>query len=760
MAIFDKRNFDNWNSYLDNDGNVLHGKIRFCSKGTTDNVVIYNSDAIPVRNPEFTDMLGRTEYQVFVDTADNITAYFYKYVGTGDMMTTDPDDYDPSRWALQYTSDDIDPAQTVDLTSTTADGVSTMQGLRSKDPDDVPSVDGAKMLWLYGYYEAGDTSPVLYVWDSASSANDDGGSVIQSNEVPGPGRWKLATRELHFDVRHFGVFPTDDIYSTDYQYTSQLANCAAYIDAEGLDAWFPALNDNLSYYLFNGANTFSIHGDIYVSDPVRMHCKSGTSGTAIQCHEIHKTSPYLFVSTQQTGLATLTADWINISWVGGQVTGNARVGWVIDTSSFARIITGKEVKFVTNGSSSLQLDNCQITSNKQITGEIYIKDSIIKSEYFADGYDWSDLTSVGNTILLDNCGSADIYVSLKNKQGEVDYGDLGEQTVTGATFGDGAIVENANLVNCTFSGDCDLANVSGSVVLPAAKVHNCVDCWLTVANDTTAVIGSLMLNRGSITGADLQVLTLLRLDNVTLNSEVSVTGGSIECRNVIINEDISHVASDTINEVFDDCVFNAQLSIAGGDPDTVVKARWYNNLGTVLTPIVLDRTNLKANDLLHQYTYANNSGTFINTSSVTLTFRSMANYTPGATNKITQPNGTPGAMYGYTLTVSSAGGYVEDPDKYVCKVKLFTVGTTYVRKQLMIEPSKSVILEGGSNSHPAGSIMYVTDYDQTPDPSQESITPTLLFDSDYVWKLRAVTIPGMNYPVDNTDFPIVFKELQ
>ena len=126
------RAWDNWNSYLDNDGNLLHGKIRFCRKGTTDDIVIYNSDGIAIRNPEFTDMLGRTEYQVFVENADNVTAYFYRYIGAGDM-TTDPEDYDPSRWAYQYSSDNIDPVKTVDLTSDTANGVGTISDLRDID---------------------------------------------------------------------------------------------------------------------------------------------------------------------------------------------------------------------------------------------------------------------------------------------------------------------------------------------------------------------------------------------------------------------------------------------------------------------------------------------------------------------------------------------------------------------------------------------------------------------------------------------------
>ena len=43
------RAWDNWNSYLDNDGNLLHGKIRFCRKGTTDDVPILDRDGTAVR---------------------------------------------------------------------------------------------------------------------------------------------------------------------------------------------------------------------------------------------------------------------------------------------------------------------------------------------------------------------------------------------------------------------------------------------------------------------------------------------------------------------------------------------------------------------------------------------------------------------------------------------------------------------------------------------------------------------------------------
>ena len=743
------RAWDNWNSYLDNDGNLLHGKIRFCRKGTTDDIVIYNSDGTPIRNPEFTDMLGRTEYQVFVDNDADVTAYFYKYVGNGDMMGTDPEDYDPSRWAYQYSSDSLDPVVTVDLTSDTANGVGTVSDLRATDPADVPSVDGVKLLWVYGYYAAGDTSPVLYVWDSACTHSDDGGAYIQPTAVPGNGRWVLATRELHFDVRHYGVFPTEDIYSTDIQYTSQMANCAAYLNDEGLDAWFPALNGNLSYYLFSGTNTFSIRGDIYVSDAVRMHCLSGTTGTAISCRELHKPTPLLFVSSQQTGLATLTADWINISWVGGQVTGNARVGWVIDSDDFARTITGKEVKFVTNGNPSLQLDNCLVTSHKAITGDIVMSNMALHTDWFADGYSWGDLSLYNCTINIDDCSSADLYVTLKNKMQQADYGSFREQTVTGGTFLDGAVVEDASLSGCTFQGDAEIRNVSGTVTFAAASEINGVDCWLTVSNASTAVLDKLVLNRGSVYGTAIQVLSVLRMEGVDISASISATGANVFLADCTINSAMSHVMDSLVKEEIRGCTFNAQLTVSGGSADTAVHAAWVGNYGTVADPVTFDRTNLKAVDAEHSYVYRDNSGTFEVTTYETFTV-SPLNYTPGTPALLTTTRGAPaGGVYGWTET--------DDPSKYLCTVRLFSVGTVGVRKRFEALPQSPINKTAGGDIHLTGGIVYGSTVDHV---NESGVVSTLLFSSGFTWKVRNLAFAGVSYPDEGLQFTAYFREVQ
>lgn len=635
------RAFDNWNSYLNNDGNLLHGKIRFCRKGTTDNVAIYNRDGIALRNPEFTDMIGRTEYQVFVDNVENVTAYFYQYIGTGEMEVWPDDDYDPTRWAYQYSSDNMDPVNTVDLESTTAEGVATMADLRDKDPDEVPTVNGAKLLWLYGYYAAGDTSPVLYVWNPASLASDDGGSVIVPNSVSGHGRWILASKDYIFDVRHFGIFPQNNKYSIDYSYTSQLSNCATYLVNEGMNAWFPDYSNAIGYYLMDGSNTFSITGDIYVSDGVRFMCKTGTSGTAIQCHELHKAAPYLFDSTVQTGTATLTCDYVNISWVGGNCQGNARVGWVIDSADYPRVITGKEVKFKTNGNSGLQLNNCQISSNKQITGQILIQNSILKTEFFADDYDWSKLTSIGNTILLENCKDANTYILLKNKQGESDYGDLGEQSINADVRAGGTIENCYGTVRFISHGSTEMHNASLNVSgLTANDSLNLVDTWLTFSENT--VLESLNLRRGSLSGIGAAVLQLLQpslIDDADIRVTMTTLGAKLTVRNSriysyitaqdidLINNDIYSEISQTDNDgvINVKCVGNmfhmsegamsvpARHYVHANTTNTKVKGIWSKNGSSYDTVhwIRLDRTNLLYSDWAHEYTYTGNSEPFL-----------------------------------------------------------------------------------------------------------------------------------------------------
>jgi hypothetical protein len=50
-------------------------------------------------------------------------------------------------------------------------------------------------------------------------------------------------------------------------------------------------------------------------------------------------------------------------------------------------------------------------------------------------------------------------------------------------------------------------------------------------------------------------------------------------------------------------------TFAGSQPNTVVNAKWCDNVGVVAVPIQFDRTNLNLLDSAHTYVYSGNSGT-------------------------------------------------------------------------------------------------------------------------------------------------------
>ena len=713
------RAFDNWNSYLDNDGNLLHGKIRFCKKGTTENVIIYNSDGtVALRNPEFTDMLGRTEYQVFVDSQTDVTAYFWKYIGNGDMMGTEFDDYDPARWEYQYSSDNLDPSKTITLEADTAHGVATMADMREKDPDDVPAVNDTKFLWLYGYYNAGDTSPVLYVWNSTSLRNDDGGSVIMPTSVSGPGRWILASKDYIFDVRHFGIFGQTNKYSTDYSYTSQLSNCAEYLTAEGMNAWFPEIYNQFAYYLFDGTNTFSIPGDIYISDGVRFMIKSGTSGTAISCAEIHKAAPGLFDSSVQTGSVTLTSDWVNSSWIDdtSKQTTLPRLGYVIDSDSTALNITNKIVKFETNGNAGLQLSNCQVESNKKITGPIYMENMPIDTSWFSDGYSFADTTKLDMAnldIKLSRCSNAYRYCVLKNRNGDTDYGDLQGGTVSRITFNAGAVVANAMLNNCTFSGDCDLDGVSGSVDFANGSAVNLIDCWLTLtANES---VSSLALRRGTITSTNiLYAGTSCYLEDATVSVSTLNAGGMfastrstlnsvIYCKAPNITDGVISGMVHVVDEsgVISGTISNNRILSTGGvylDPNNsnvvVTGAVWTNNdsltSGNWLT---FDRQYFDADETHHSYVYEGNTGP--NTlQRYDVTFSGTLDFTDSSLGVTTYKDANDNYWYVLSFQGDTSVDPTTDITKYLAEFEMFTLGSSNVGTRMLTANISPVYTSG------------------------------------------------------------------
>lgn len=266
------RSFDTWLRYRDNENHYLHGCIEFMVRDGNTPAPIYDQDGVELSNPQITDEYGRTEHQVFIE--EDVTVYFYKYIGTGsleDEQALGIDTHDPSKWALQYTCEN-QAKYDIHLTSNAADCVATIAALRDLDPAEVPDIGGKKVITLLGYYTLGDKEPINYVWDPLQTHADTGGSYIANNEIL-TGRWVMVQPTEHCDSRHFGAFPSNSSNMADQ--TFQIGQLFAYCSVHGIRPYF---NGSTDYRWFKYSNLNVIAEYIDVTEEARFY-DLGTDNT-------------------------------------------------------------------------------------------------------------------------------------------------------------------------------------------------------------------------------------------------------------------------------------------------------------------------------------------------------------------------------------------------------------------------------------------------------------------------------------------------
>lgn len=627
------RNFDNWDVYIDNDRKILAGCVQFMLKDGTTSANIYDSDKVPIANPQITDINGRTEQQVFVD--DDIRAYFYKYIGQGSIANERQngiDTSDQSKWSLQYTveSSSIDERS---IAGTTAMGVNSIDDLRRLDPEQVPEIDGVKVVTLNGYFEAGDKEPINYIWDSQSLLNDDNGSVIQCIAITG--RWKMVQPTEHCDSRHFGIFPQD---STDAEidHSTRITQLISYCNTKSIHPYFNG-SQSYPYFIYNSV-AYNSRNAIDVSNDTVFVDK----GTNNRFFGEWNGNPYFYNAN-----TTINATAVRHSWhFRNYSTGTVK--YIVDSDWSPVLLSNIEVDLEVSPASSTQLTDCELVSNEKITRSIVLTGMTIHTDWFADDYDWSLLSIYSCNIVLQNCKNANLYVMLKNKQNEADYGDLGEQTVSGLTLLANCIAENGAFSNVTLTGNTELHNISGTVTISGSAYNlNFIDCWLSFTNAEGIVLSQIQWRRGSFYGsAQVQILSNLMLYDTDVNVPLYTPGAGVQmercnllqkiighdmfftsckinapiegkgvaCKDCSINAYVVTTETGTrINFNFDDCYFgqNGQHIIESSTPNTSVVGAWTNNFAEAQHPIQIDMANLIAADSGHPYTYEGNSGKFL-----------------------------------------------------------------------------------------------------------------------------------------------------
>lgn len=582
-------------SYCDNLGELLIGRARFYNLDGSPAQVFGLDNAhehfITLGPSVYTNSSGQLTPQVFLANHDYLIV-FDKYVGDGTMSEDD----DPESWEEQGSAVDYYNTLGVELLGETTRVVKTMDDLKDTQPlaDD-------EIILLLGYSAPGDKPPIYYKWDASVIAQDNGGSIVQVGEQ-GRGRWMFIECPVSLDVRHFGAFSSGYcVENTEQRYAIQRAGAYAHENNCGL--YFPA-DDGGIYYDISGLTLY----DVDCNPTVRVFA---TDDSQSVINGIEK----IYCGGDTIGRITLTNPTVRSSWEGEyrNVVLNPTEKLIIDKELYPmpRIWTGIQVEMKTYCGPNATFDDCIITSNGAITGSITIQNCELKTEWFSDDYNWSNLYSYGNTILLQNCKDATTYVKLKNKQNDPHYGDLGEQAISDVTLLNGAVAENFS-GTATLLGDAEIHNASGTLTLDWSTPSelNLIDCWLTLVLIRSIPVNTLQLRRGQLSGAGIQVLRSVLLNDVSLEMPLNVTGGAIVFDNCEINAAVSHIGSP-ITETIRNCIFNSPLEISGGSTNAVVNAVWQNNVGMCQNPLVLDRTNLDPNDAHHDYVYEGNSGTFL-----------------------------------------------------------------------------------------------------------------------------------------------------
>ena len=339
------RSFDTWLRYQDNQSKPLRGCVQFMVRDGNTSAPIYDQDGEELDNPQITDVYGRTEHQVFIN--EDVTAYFYKYIGQGTLEQEQElgiDTNDPSKWSLQYTCENQASYDT-HLTANAPTCVPSISALRALDVDEVPTTCDKIEITLLGYNAVGDKEPINYTWVSGSTEADNGGSVIKCDDLI-TGRWIMTQPTEHVDSRHFGAFPQNSYNCPDQSY--MIGQLCVYCMLHGLRPFF---NGSMDYRWFKYNNLSIVVDAIDVTEDTRFY---DMGNNTFQCE--WNGNPRFTL-----GNTNVTAKNIKTSWNAKSYTGYKNV--IIDAQTTQKNWQDAHIDVQLNTLYGYNFTNCSFELN-------------------------------------------------------------------------------------------------------------------------------------------------------------------------------------------------------------------------------------------------------------------------------------------------------------------------------------------------------------------------------------------------------------
>lgn len=688
------RMFDIKNSWLDDEGKPLIGRVKFCKLHTTVLENIYNMDGTVVyANPQYTNTIGQLQNQVFLKDNTDYTVRFEKYVGNGDMTE------DQDNWLDVYSCDDIWDTYGIEIDATSFQVVNNITDLRQTNPNTIATRDNKKIILLAGYNVIGDKPQVLYEWDANNTDSDNGGNIIKVENISN-GRWILVDNfEELLDVRHFGVFGADSKSEATDLMSIQINVANQYASLYDLVLFFPAI-DGLTWYKMNGLNLWKVvfseetrvFGNTNYPNIITMYNENGYL-------DVYSDADYKAVFTIRG--STVRTSWgVNSDRCIFEPSYKLIVDSEINTNQrdFHNIIIDCLEQLDT-----VQLYGCEINAINKFGDNCYFDNCIITENMFTESVDYNTITiSTTCNVDLNNFDTVSVWADLYQRIGNtaLDFRFREVDDTTTISYYTKNII-NAKLNNLQLSVDnISFENCDGSVVFtnePAGDLsfENSVltidaptpttnFCRLTInSNSSISFVRSFHTNVFVISNSiitipsgNLHSNTVISAKNATINCSLSLFSDLTLVDSIISGVITQASHTDNMNADISGCTLYGTYTIGSAVPLTKFNGRIERNNSTAVPAIDVVRTNMDSIESHHSYSYKNNTGTFLENK---ITSLHTYNIVPFPVYSATLKADALNAQNYYTLACVSDNLLVFNslnlPNKPLDNIQLFSIGT-------------------------------------------------------------------------------------
>lgn len=788
------RAFDQRNSYLDDEGKPLIGRVSFYKKGTNVLETITDVAGASLANPVYTNTLGQLVYQVYLQDYTDYTVKFEKYIGNGDFT----DDPDIDNWLFLYSCDNLFDVYGISVDCDGVQAVNTINDLIAFDPQIL--TNDRNFIQVLGYNELGDCEPVYYQWDANSTENTNGGSVIQSS-VLNYGRWKLVNTFLEYiDVRHFGVFGTPTRQTASSTMGTQILAAQSYASSIGKKLYFPSIDNDITWYNFRSVGSLIpslFDTNVWIFDDT-------TTSHRIYVEENSNLNVY------GDGNFILSGNKVKTSWgkEANHVIYDPSSTLYFDSTCATNHRDSTDIVIEADADVVIEtwfFDNCKLNLMKNIGDNCYFQNCRLEENLFSTTCDFQSITIRANDIFdIEDFPTTWKWMTLRSQLANHVVDFKGRTIDSTYVFGwtieatyKNAVFNNYNAIH----NKVTLDNCSGALTIPYAKeiyITNGSNVAITNTDSVLTAVGitdsTVRLDYGIFTEIDNLVLKNSTLDDqynkivktynftaenskvypyiqmfydgtncVAENSDITTIDASRvkpiihNCfiyRGIISRENASgNIDFELINNIFlnnDSQSFGHHL--ASDTANAHVIGKWINNNSMLPNHfIIIDRTNIDLDEQSHNYVYEGNTGPNVlqklesNWSDIQIILGTAGSPKVISFHQLGSETNFPvradfnGSMY----RNDEHGGGHTNPDVYLTQFAMFSVGTRNIG-QLGLKAIIPQHLEGNFYNSPTylqvcAFTCPVDEKERLWYSSNVGVPAGIVFMNGYTWRVTSVS---------------------